>query len=360
MQAGQPLAADRAPSGIRVAGAITRHSSPGLRFGVGYRCRVDTIDGLRGAVLVTRGGATVLEAAAGVSDAEAGTMCTPDTRFQIASVSKQFTAASAMLLVEAGEVGLDEPITRWLADCPERWRRLTLHQLLTHTSGMGHWRDLPDFDINRPGSTRAILGRFSGLPLRGTPGSAYHYSSPGYLLAASIIERVGGQRYADFLAEQILRPLGMTSTAPVGETPPERAACGHREGRRVDAAEFAAIPGAGDLWSTVGDLALYTAAFNSGQFLTPRSREAMVAPHAVVNGARGTRGPVVASSYGYGYCLGTLFGHEARFHPGDNPGYRSFLGRLPRLDVTIALLCNDEGADIDGLLRQLIPAVIDS
>ncbi|MDT0441821.1 serine hydrolase domain-containing protein [Streptomyces johnsoniae] len=317
------------------------------------------MEGLSGAVLVTRGGATILRASAGVSNAETGAMCTQDTRFQIASVSKQFTAAAAMLLVEEGKVGLNDPIARWLADCPERWRRLTLHQLLTHTSGMGHWQDLPGFDINRLDDAREILGGFARLPLRSTPGSTWHYSSPGYLLIARIIERVSGQGYADFLTERVLRPLGMTSTY-VGEAPPEMAAYGYREGRRVDVAKFAALPGPGDIWSTVGDLALYTAAFNAGHLLTTRSREAMVTPHASMDGTWGTHGAAVARSYGYGYCLGTLAGHAARFHPGDNPGYQSFLGWLPRLDMTIALLCNDEETDIDGLLRQLIPAAIDS
>ncbi|ONK13669.1 Penicillin-binding protein E [Streptomyces sp. MP131-18] len=286
-------------------------------------------------------------------------MCTPDTRFQIASVSKQFTAASAMLLVEEGKAGLNDPIARWLPGCPERWRRLTLHQLLTHTSGMGHWQDLPGLDVNRLDATGELLEGFSSLPLRSAPGSTWHYSSPGYLLAARIIERVSGQAYADFLTERVLRPLGMTSTY-VGEAPSEMAAYGYREGRRVDVAEFAALPGPGDLWSTVGDLALYTAAFNAGHLLTARSCEAMAAPHASMDGAWGTDGPAVARSYGYGYCLGTLAGHAARFHPGDNPGYQSFLGWLPRLDMTIALLCNDEETDIGGLLRQLIPAAVES
>ncbi|MFD6550104.1 serine hydrolase domain-containing protein [Streptomyces sp. NPDC058398] len=320
---------------------------------------METIDGFSGAILVTRGGATVVRTSAGMSDAEAGAPCTTDTRFQIASVSKQFTAASVMLLAERGEVGLNDPVTRWLTDCPDPWRQLTLHQLLSHTSGLGHWRDLPGFDIDHPGDTPTFLDRFSKVPLRGTPGRTWHYSSPGYLLAARIIERVTRQRYADFVTEHVLRPLAMTATR-VGEAPPETAARGYRENRRVDVPEFAAMPGTGDLWSTVGDLAHYTAAFDAGHLLTARSREAMVAPHASMAGAWGTDGPAVADSYGYGYALGTLAGHTARFHIGDNPGYRSFLGRLPDLDVTVVILCNNEESDLDDLLRQLLPAITDS
>jgi CubicO group peptidase (beta-lactamase class C family) len=324
-----------------------------------YRCHVEIRDGFSGAILVTRGGATVVQASAGVSDAKAGARCTTDTRFQIASVSKQFTAASAMLLAEEGEVSLHGPINRWLTDCPQRWQQLTLHQLLSHTSGLGHWRDLPGFDIDHPGDARTFLERFSNVPLRSTPGSTWHYSSPGYLLAARIIERVSGQRYADFVTEHVLRPLAMTSTC-VGQAPLEMAACGYREDRRVDVPEFAAMPGTGDLWSTVGDLALYTAAFNAGHLLTARSRETMVAPHASMGGAWGTGGPAVADSYGYGYSLGTLAGHAVRFHIGDNPGYQSFLGWLPGLEATVVILCNNEETNLDALLRQLMPTMLDS
>lgn len=316
-------------------------------------------DGFSGTVLVTRGGSTVLRRSAGTADAGTGTPCAPDTRFQIASVSKQFTAAAAMLLVQDGELSLDAPITRWLPRCPEHWRRLTLHQLLSHTSGMGHWWDLPGFDIDHPGDARGYLDRFAQVPLRSTPGSTWHYSSPGYLLAAQLIERQSGRRYADFLTERILSPLGMTSTR-VGEMPPRTTALGYREGRRVDNPELAAMPGTGDLWSTVGDLARYTAAFTEGELLTPHARAAMTAPHASIAGAWGAGRPTDVEHYGYGYGVGTLAGHPARFHAGDNPGYQSFLAWLPGLDVTVVILCNNEEADLDELLRRLVPVMTGS
>jgi CubicO group peptidase (beta-lactamase class C family) len=315
-------------------------------------------DGFSGAVLVTRGGATVLQTSAGVASND-GAPCSADTRFQIASVSKQFTAAAAMLLVEAGELDLGGPISRWLPDYPASWQRLTLHQLLSHTSGLGHWEDIPGFDIHQPCDTDEALDRLSKVPLLSAPGSAWYYSSPGYLLVARMVEQVSGQRYADFLAERVLKPLGMTSTC-AGEAPRDLTAHGYRAGRRVDVPEYAAMPGAGDVWSTVGDLALHTAAFNAGELLTDRSRAAMVNSHASLAGVLDTRGPAVADGYGYGYLLGTLAGHAMRFHTGDNPGFQSFLGWLPDLDVTLVILCNNEETDFDDLLRQLLPVVLDS
>lgn len=319
---------------------------------------MDKIEGFSGAVLATREGAAVFRGAGGWADIAAGVPCTMDTRFPIASVSKQFTASAAMLLVEAGEISLSDPISHWLPDCPAHWHQLTLHHLLSHTSGMRHWQDVPGFDINRPDHARDLLDRLSRVPLHSRPGTTWHYSSPGYLLAARVIEFVSGQQYADFLTERVLRPLGMSSTY-VGETPAS-AAHGYCRGRRVDAMDLAAVPGAGDLWSTVGDLARYTAAFNAGDLLALPSRAAMVTPNASMSGAWGVDGTAVAVGYGYGYAIGSLSGHVARFHTGDRPGFQSFLAWLPAFDVTLAILCNDEESDLDGLLRRLVPAVVDS
>jgi CubicO group peptidase (beta-lactamase class C family) len=313
---------------------------------------VRSISGFSGSLLVTRDGEAVLRASAGEADVSAGKTCSAATRFQIASVSKQFTAAAAMLLVDDGAVELDEPIGRLLPRCARPWQELTLHQVLSHTSGLGHWGDLPDFDVTRPGEPDELLERFATVPLRSAPGETWHYSSPGYLLVARVVEAVTGAAYADVLTERIMGPIGMTATV-VGRTPAEPVAWGYRDGTRVDVAQFAAIPGTGDLWSTVDDLARYTAAFEAGELLSSDSRQAMVTRQVDLMDAPDPDDPAPADAYGYGYFLGRVCGHAARFHPGDNPGYRSFLGFLPELDVTVTILCNDEQGDLDDTLRQL-------
>lgn len=322
----------------------------------GYRFQVHEIDGLNGSLLVMRGSTTVMQASAGAADTGAGTACTSQTRFQIASVSKQFTAAAAMLLVEEETLALRVPIVEWLPDCPARWRDLTLHQLLTHTSGLGHWYELSSFDINKVRDANEFLGLLAAVPLRNAPGHTWHYSSPGYLLVAQIIEQVSGRRYADFLSERILLPHGMEATC-VGAPPPEGVAHGYQGGQRVDVNEFAALPGPGDIWSTVGDLARYTSAFNTDGVVSPCSREAITTTGISIAGDSDVDSPVAIDSYGYGYCLGTLAGHPARFHPGDNPGYHSYLGWLPQLDITIVILSNDEDTSVSDVLRQVLPAV---
>jgi len=99
-----------------------------------------------------------------MADASAGNPCTTDTRFQIASVSKQFTAAAVMLLVDDGSLELEEPLGRFLPGCAPQWQELTLHQLLSHTSGLGHWTALPGFDVTRPGEPDEFLERFAAVP----------------------------------------------------------------------------------------------------------------------------------------------------------------------------------------------------
>ncbi|MFD7080183.1 serine hydrolase domain-containing protein [Streptomyces sp. NPDC059918] len=315
------------------------------------------IDGLSGSVSVLKGRDVVVRVSAGIADARSGALCTPRTRFQVASLSKQFTAAAVMLLVEDSVLALDVPIPEWWHDCPVQWRGLTLHGLLSHTSGLGHWQALDGLGLEDLRDVRVFLDRFSAVALRNTPGEVWHYSSPGYLVVARIIEQATGRPYAEFVTERILDPCGLKETS-LGGPSPQEASRGYRTGRRVDVVEFAALPGAADIWSTVGDLTAYTAAFNSGTVVTPASREMMITPRTAITDKWGSLGPVVADSYGYGYCLGTVAGLGAFFHPGDNPGYVSFLACLPALDVTVAILANEEDVSVSDILESVLSAVM--
>jgi CubicO group peptidase (beta-lactamase class C family) len=314
--------------------------------------------GFSGAVLVTRGGRTVLREASGTADARAGTPCEPRSRFQLASVSKQFTAVAALLLAEDGLLPFHTAIARWLPRCPRHWRELTLHQLLTHTAGLPHWWAVPGFTTQAPGDPDDLLDRAARLPLLAAPGTAWHYSSPGYLLAARIMERVTGERHGEFLARRVFAPLGMTATTAT-TAPREQLARGHRAGNPVDAPRFAALPGTGDVWSTVDDLARFTAALAAGDLLTAGSRTAMTAAHAVPDPGWAADGPVTGTGYGYGLCSGTLAGHRACFHPGDNPGYAAFHAWLPELDATVVVLSNEEETGIGRVLGSVVTGALD-
>jgi CubicO group peptidase (beta-lactamase class C family) len=175
-------------------------------------------DGMSGIAVARRGGVVVAERVCGMADRELSIACTPETRFQIASVSKHFAAAAVLLLASDGKLSLKDPVSRWFGDCPRIWEAITVHHLLTHTSGLAHLTDLPELDLYQPIDPARELAIFQRRALLFAPGSGYHYSSPGYTLLAWIVEKAGDQRYPSFLADRIFTPLGMTS-ASAGDPP---------------------------------------------------------------------------------------------------------------------------------------------
>lgn len=284
---------------------------------------------MRGAACVIRDGAP------------AGPQCESDTRYQIASVSKQFAAVAVLKL----GLPLDEPITHWFPDAPETWSAITLHHLLNHTSGIGHWSDIPGFVPSEAMDLDRRLALFQHAPLLSSPGLAYRYSSPAYLLVGDIVGRAIGRPYTSFLESAILEPLGLasTNTGP----PPSGAdvARGHRAGEPVPPWDLASMPGPGDIWSTAADLARFTWALHTGAVLPDDAYRAMITPSPV-------------APYGYGMQLGTLAGRPARYHTGDNPGFRSLAAWFPDESVALAVLSNDEVTDIDHEARDVLGTVV--
>lgn len=296
---------------------------------------------LTGAVLATRGDDVVLEAYGGVADPTTGARCGPRSRFQIASLSKQFAAAAVLLLVEDGVLALTDRLSDRLTDCPAAWADITLHHLLTHTSGLPHWDGIPDFDFDTPPPLAESVARITRCTPLTEPGHRWHYSSVGYVLTALVVERASGSGYQDFLRERVIRPLGLVGTG-VGAAPPADVARGRRAGQTYDFQDLTTMPGTGDVWSTARDLARWARALERGALLAPDSLRAMFTTHFRQHQQRP---PLTVTGYGYGVFLGDLAGRPARFHDGHNIGYRSLLVRLPEQDASIVVLANDDDAD---------------
>jgi CubicO group peptidase (beta-lactamase class C family) len=296
-----------------------------------------TLEGLRGAALVTVGGSAVVRSA--------GSPATLETRFPIASAGKQFAAVAALLLAERGKLALDRPVSRWLPGSPPWWREVTLHHLLTHTSGLPHWNAEPGFDVL---AEMPIADRVGLIP-QGTPASRpglrWLYSSPGYLLVAHIVEQAAEQPYGDFLAEHIFTPLGMDSTTT------GRPAEGDVAGEALPP-----MAGTSDIWSTVGDLASFSEQFHSGVLLGFESRAVMTGPLAPTAAEPEPGRTFFARHYGYGLFIGTVGGHLAFFHSGDVPGFASFTAWLPGRRASVVLLTDDEHTDVHAVTRQLLTA----
>jgi CubicO group peptidase (beta-lactamase class C family) len=290
-----------------------------------------------GSVLIRRGGDTIAEA---VSD-----RCTARTRFQIASVSKQFTAAAVLLLAERGVLTLEDPIGRRLGGCPSSWQDITLHHLLTHTSGLGHWPDHPMIDPAERLEPAQLLEIFHDVPPLFRPGAGWHYSSPAYVLLAHVVQQAAGTPYRRFLAEEIFDPLGLAGTfagAP-GDRPD--IARGHdRDGGPVLSWELDVTGmGAGDIWSTAADLLTWIDGLRAGRVLGDRYRSAMLSEQAPTGGTADARG------YGYGWYVGSTGGHAWFHHSGENPGFRAFAACVPALDCRIVVLSNSESTDAAAL-----------
>ena len=296
--------------------------------------------------------------AGGLAVSETDVPCTAETRFQICSVSKQFTAAAVMLLAESGQVELNEPLARWMPEAPPQWRQVTLHQLLSHTAGVPHWLEAPDLDPADPMSFCQRVEIIQNTPLRTEPGAEWHYSSPGFVLAGSIVERASGRPYQDFVAERILSPLRLSHTS-LGATP-DGAAHGYRNAEPVMPFDLSAMWGSGDIWSTAGDLTRFTAALHTGELISSGSLRTMCTAHASIDDDDDEEPRLTTTGYGYGMFTGIFAGHDVFFHPGDNPGYQSLACWIPDQAAGIVILVNDEAVNITDMLRQLLPAALES
>ncbi len=285
--------------------------------------RLRHIPGL--SLAVVRNGRVIKAKGYGLANVELKVPATPDSVYQIGSMTKQFTAAGIMLLVENGTVSLDEAIDKYLPDLPLAWRGVTVRHLLTHTSGIKDFADLADTETERAKDyTKAqIIALVSGAPLEFRPGEKWNYSNTGYFLLGMIIERVSGKPYEDFLRERIFQPLGMVDTRlnDLNEIVPSRAA-GYvlRNGHLYNGQPVSPTHtyGAGGLLSTAADLAKWDAALYTERVLRKSSLEQMLTP-ATLNDSQPARNSVFNNYYGFGWFLGEIGRHKYADHGGVIP-----------------------------------------
>jgi CubicO group peptidase (beta-lactamase class C family) len=295
----------------------------------------------RGAVLVGIDGKIVFEKAYGFGDEEWSANDTVHTTFRIASLSKQFTAACILLLQERDRLNVHDPISRYLSGLPTAWQAITIHQLLTHTSGIPNYTSSPEnAKINRTGATlQQMIGLVADKPLDFTPGTNWSYSNTGYILLGMVVEKISGQSYADFLKTNIFEPLGMRTS---GSDRPrdilkERASGYEIIDGHITNADFIdmSVPfSAGGIYSTVEDMYRWNEALTeNGKLLSADSLKQMFAeyPEAVHEGQH----------YGYGVVISRLkFGRLLYYHGGGVEGFSSSIQRYPNDRACIVVLSN--------------------
>jgi CubicO group peptidase (beta-lactamase class C family) len=217
-----PAVASAAGAAAKPTGALTRQLDDYVKL-------YEQAGLFSGSVLVADQGRVVLQKGYGLADRAAGTPNTPDTKFRIGSLTKQFTAALVLRLVEQGQLKLDGRVGDYLPDYPSAaGRALTLHQLLTHTAGLPEYTTQPAFApvANTPQTPAQLVALFAKLPLDFAPGSRFRYSNSNYILLGAIIEKVTGKSYAQVFEALLARPAGLRATAyaPTEPADPRRAA----------------------------------------------------------------------------------------------------------------------------------------
>ncbi|HEV2667486.1 MAG TPA: serine hydrolase domain-containing protein, partial [Blastocatellia bacterium] len=271
----------------------------------------------------------------GIANLEHDAPVTPDTVFELASVTKQFTATAIMLLVEKGKVKLDDLIVQYLPGSPSNWNGITVRHLLTHTGGMAAlangFASLPD---KTSYTTAESFKSATEDPISFKPGERHQYSDVGYFLLGMIIEKASGQRYKDFLAEQFFKPFGMTSTSVLDQWAIlKHRAAGYtlRKGQLVNIRRIwqDELPSNYGVFSTVRDLAKWEIALASGKVVNELSLTAMWTPVKLNNGT--------SYPYGFGWELENAHGHRVITHSGMTGTEYT---RFPDDKLTVIVLTN--------------------
>ena len=291
------------------------------------------IKGFSGSVLVMKQNKVLLKKAYGMADREWNIPNTTDTKFRIGSITKQFTAACILQLVEQGKLNLDDKLSKFIPDFP-KGDSVTIHMLLNHTSGIASYTDIPDFPkvFTLSWSKDSMISYFKNRPYNFSPGSKFLYNNSGFFLLGYIIEKVSGQSYNDYLRQHILDKLRMVNTGvdKVDSILPMRARGYAKVKDKYVNADFISLDwpfSAGILFSTVDDMYKWDRALYGTSVIAASSKQKMFTPGK--------------GNYGYGIRIDSLEKHYRTTHSGGIPGFVSNISRYVNDDVCIVVLSND-------------------
>ncbi len=303
-----------------------------------------------GSVLVARGEEILLSKGYGSANLEWEVPNTPSTKFRLGSITKQFTAASILLLEERGKLKLDDPIKKYLRDAPAAWDRITLFNLLTHSSGIPNFTALPEYKSLEVLDTPVVktIATVRDKPLDFFPGEKMSYSNSGYLVLGYVIENVSGVSYESFVQENIFTPLGMKDSGYDSNTTViAHRAAGYSPSPKgpVNAGYIhMSIPhAAGALYSTTEDLLRWEQGLFGGKVVSPASLQKMITPFK--------------NNYALGVTVQTTNGRKVVQHGGGIEGFNTFLSYYPDDKLTVAVLANVNGS-VPGTLAAKLGAAV--
>jgi CubicO group peptidase (beta-lactamase class C family) len=311
-------------------------------------------DAFSGSLLIAQDGEILLSKGYGFADREQKSPNTPQTKFRIGSVTKQFTAMAILILQTQGKLNVQDHICAYLSECPADWEGITIHHLLTHTSGIPNFTNFADYRKTRatPSPPEETINRFKNKPLDFQPGERWNYSNSGYILLGLIIEQVARQTYDTFLQENIFTPLGMTSTGYDHNR--DDLAVGYKDrSHKADFADMSIPFAAGGLYSTVEDMYRWDQALDTEQLLPQNILDEMFTAHAAIPKASwiGFRSP--ESAYGYGWMVGTEDNRRIVEHGGGIEGFASIIARYPEDQTTIIILSNQQNTSVESIRSEI-------
>lgn len=302
-------------------------------------------------VAVVKGGKVLLLKGYGLANVELAAPATEKTVYQLASVSKTFTATGILLLIREGKLSLDDKIGERLSDLPEAWRAVTVRQLLNHTSGIKGYTSVKDFDklARKDFAQREILDLVAKEPLEFPSGEKWNYSNTGYFLLGMLIEQASGKPYAEFMAERIFRPLGMEQTRvnDLHAVIADRAQGYQWDGTELRNGEYVSPSqpfSAGALVSSVADLVKWDAALANHALLDQSTLDEMWTPTRLKEGEAG---------YGYGWQVGKANDRRMVFHGGGIPGFSTQLSRFIDDELTVIVLTNADSGNAEQIARGI-------
>lgn len=301
-----------------------------------------------GAVLVAKGDQIIFSKGYGSANLEWNIPNTPTSKFRIGSMTKQFTAASILLLEERGKLKVEDPVRKYMPDAPAAWEKITIYNLLTHTSGIPNFTSFPDYVTTESLASPAekTIARFRDKPLDFEPGSRFSYSNSGYVLLGWLVEKTSGESYEKFLQENIFTPLEMKDSGYDSNTVVvARRASGYSPGPggsplvNAKYVDMTVPGGAGGLYSTTEDLLKWEQGLFGGKVLSAASLQKMTTPFK--------------DDYAFGVIVRTAEGRKQIWHNGGINGFNSSMAYYPDSKVVVAVLANVNGPAPDAMLSKL-------
>lgn len=307
---------------------------------------------------VIRGHDTLAYGAHGLANVDAWRAPTATTIYEIGSITKQFTSAAIMRLVEQGRVKLDDDLSKYVPQFPLHGKKVSIRQLLNHTSGIHSYTSSPAWSKtwNDPLSPDAIVAFVAADTFDFAPGTAYRYNNTGYVLLGMVIEKASGQKYASYLDAQFFKPLGLrqTSYCP-SKTSDPTFALGYSKGPtgtvRAQFLDLSHPFAAGALCSTVGDFAKWQRALDGGKVVSAASYALMSTADTLNNGRK--------INYGFGLIPGVFNGHKTISHTGGIPGFATAETYVPDDSLSIVVFTNFDGESPQTLVQNLLRVAYD-